>query len=144
SSGDGAATGGGANLSDQIAARAARAQQAGPKPNQPLGDAADDLAGKFTNKTYDCLTYETLFNQKKFRKTNQQRDIGLYRIALARVKIFVCQGISESLLKELVDAFFPDLESRDIVALSRRYCPWQPAPQSPSTADLASPGQVAA
>src|SRR5262249_41075974 len=91
----GNAVGGGGSLSDQLAARAARSQQTGPKPNQPLGDAPDDLAGKFTNKTYDCLTYETLFNQKKFRKTNQQRDIGLYRIALARVKIFVCQRISK-------------------------------------------------
>lgn len=79
----------------------------------------------FTNNGYDWLTYETLFNQRIFRKTNQECVYGLYRIPLRQVKVCLRDDIEPQLLTELTDAFFPDLTPDRVVELSNQTWDWK-------------------
>lgn len=95
------------------------------QPQPPPVPVGDPLAGIVNNAAGDWLTYETLFNQGKFRKTNQSRKTGQYRIGMSHVKIWVLEEIDPASLLELCDAFFPDSEPDEIKALSAEAHPWQ-------------------
>jgi len=60
------------------------------------------------NDKYDWLTYETVFQQQRFARTNEKLDIGLYSIKREEVTVFFRSEISDELLTSLTDAFFPD------------------------------------
>jgi hypothetical protein len=95
------------------------------------------------NPQHHWLTYETLYNLELFRRTNQKRRMGLYRMPLNRAKVFVCQGTKAPDLERLTAAFFPDLDPQDLLIRSSRDCPWQPR-RNGAVDSLQSPGGIAA
>lgn len=108
-----------------------------PSGPVPPGLAREPLLG-FNNEEYNWLTYETLFNQRPYRKTNQRCEMGLYRIPLKNIKIFLRDDVDQDVLKQLADAFFPDLDPNLVLALSNADWPWKKKlpdlcnPQSPA------------
>lgn len=60
------------------------------------------------NDTFDWLTYETIFQQKRFARTNEQLEFNLYTMPRDKVTVFFRNDISEFLLKTLTGAIFPD------------------------------------
>ena len=105
--------------------------------NRLLWRAKKPVEPTLSNDDHDWLTYETLFNLDRFRKTNQQCYLGQYRIALKNVRIFVAEKIDPAALDELRKAFFPDcVDSQQLIGRSAIDCPWQDRSQAKS----ASPG----
>ena len=74
----------------------------------------------------DWLSYETLFNQTVFRKSNQQHEMGLYVMSLDEVSVFLLPGIPEELRAILIQAFFPLSKEGTIVEKAQADCPWIP------------------
>ncbi len=68
----------------------------------------DEIDG-FKNKDHQWLTYETLFNHKLYRRSNQEREMGLYHMPLENLRIVVARDIPSGVLDQLREAFFPDL-----------------------------------
>ncbi len=90
--------------------------------------APEPLLGLINNDDCNWLTYETLFNQRPYRKTNQACQFGTYRIPLDRVKVFVRDNIDKAQLQQLAEAFFPDLKPEYVAAFSNNTWPWKPKP----------------
>lgn len=105
-------------------------------PKLPI--AAEPLRGR-RNPDYRWLTYETLFNQRPFRKTNKGREMGLYRVPLDRVRVFVREGIEPEQLSTLTKAFFPELEPAQLATLSATEWPWKGAPRERSSVEMSAP-----
>ncbi|MEM7153899.1 MAG: hypothetical protein AAF799_13705 [Myxococcota bacterium] len=105
-------------------------------PRLPV--AAEPLRGH-RNPDYRWLTYETLFNQRPFRKTNKGREMGLYRVPLDRVRVFVREGIEPEQLSTLTKAFFPELEPAQLATLSATEWPWKDTPRQPSSVEMSAP-----
>lgn len=78
-----------------------------------------------SNEDYEWLTYETIFNQHVFRKTNQRCEMGLYLMPLNKVRILLQRNINPYILQILVEAFFPDLQPDEVEGKAREDCPWQ-------------------
>lgn len=68
-----------------------------------------DKIDGFENKDHQWLTYETLFNHKLYRRSNQKREIGMYHMPLENLRIVVAKDIPSGVLDQLREAFFPDL-----------------------------------
>jgi hypothetical protein len=78
----------------------------------------------FANPGHEWLTYETLFNNKVFRKSNQMRRMGTYRMPWDRVRIVLAGFLDEETLTRLREAFFPDLtENRQLSRCA--FEPWR-------------------
>ncbi len=105
------------------------AQAAPPPPDPEPPGAPEPLFGEPprppVNAKYLWLTYETIFNQRPYRKTNQRRKLGLYRIPLENLKVFVREGVSSAMVAELSSFFFPDLDAKNLDRLSASYWPWK-------------------
>lgn len=91
----------------------------------PPPAAQEPLLGQVNNPNYQWLTYECLFNQRPFRKTNQVCTMGLYRVHLGRLRVFLREDIDPALTKTLIDAFFPDVSVEAIEALSAGEWKWK-------------------
>jgi hypothetical protein len=63
------------------------------------------------NDKFEWLTYETIFQQQRFARTNEKLDIGLYAIQRNAVTVFFRSNLSDELLDRLTDAFFPDVDN---------------------------------
>lgn len=113
-----------------------------PAPRNPVPES-------FTNNDRLWLTYETIYNQNKFRKSNQPHNLGLFRIPLPHVCIILRQDLhddrGDELFKKLRACFLPELDFLDAAKDRRKdYAPtpWNPAhpadpirtPSTPSTA----------
>lgn len=83
----------------------------------------DNITG-FANAEHWWLTYETLFNHPLYRRSNQWREMGVYRIPLEKVRIVVGDDVPQAILADLCAAFFPDLDPAQLLACAER--PWQP------------------
>src|SRR3989442_5669504 len=98
------------------------AQAAPPPPAAEPPAAPEPLFGEPprppVNAKYLWLSYETIFNQRPYRKTNQRRKLGLYRIPLENLKVFVREGVSSAMVAELSSFFFPDLDPKNLDRLS--------------------------
>lgn len=132
------------NVTDP-AARMKKPVLTGPSTAGKIAQAVVRLDAEATikNPQHHWLTYETLYNLELFRRTNQKRQMGLYRMPLNKAKVFVCQGTKPADLQKLTAAFFPDLEPDDLVIRSSRDCPWQPK-KTGALGAMSSPGQVSA
>ena len=93
------------------------------------GPTPEPLAG-LSNDAHDWLTYETIFDQRMYRKNNQRLELGLYRIPLANVKVFVRDGIAADVLQSLGAAFFPDLKTDLLERMSTETWKWKVPPKS--------------
>ncbi|HVH97198.1 MAG TPA: hypothetical protein VM869_00745, partial [Enhygromyxa sp.] len=94
----------------------------------PLPDAPEPLAG-LDNRNRLWLTYEALFNQRPYRKTNQACPLGLYRVPVRNLRIFLRESVDRELCETLVAAFFPDLTVEWIEGLSAVEWRWKVRPQ---------------
>jgi hypothetical protein len=72
----------------------------------------------FVNGGYDWLTYETVLNKPKFRKTNQLRKIGLYAAEIDDMQVWLRDGMPPGSLNSICSAFFPDHETGEIDLIS--------------------------
>lgn len=114
---------------------AKRSQFASPATTSATAPTPQNLVpDTFTNNDRLWLTYETIFNQKKFRKSNQPHNLGLFRIQLANVCIILRQDLhdsrSDALFKKLRACFLPQLEVLDgDMEQRKKYAPspWNPA-----------------
>ena len=82
-------------------------------------------APAFVNGGFDWLTYETVLNKPKFRKTNQPRKIGLYAANMADMQLWIRTDIPDGSLKALCDSFFPDHSLDEVKRLSKSSWWWQ-------------------
>ena len=83
---------------------------------------------QFKNEVFDWLTYETVLNKPKFRKTNQARPVGLYLAKLSDMQVWVRQEIPPASFAALCEAFFPDLKLEKVQELSDRTWWWKKKP----------------
>lgn len=127
---------------------AKRSQFASAAPTATAPAARNLVPDSFTNNDRLWLTYETIFNQKVFRKSNQPHDLGLFRIQLANVCIILRQDLhdarSDALFKTLRACFLPQLEELDSRMDQRKdYAPspWNPAHPDPGRRNV-SPSTV--
>ncbi len=91
---------------------------AGPPP-------APEPLSNLQNKEFNWLTYETLFNQRPYRKTNQAYKLGLYRIPLDKIKIFLRDNVDNKIVKNLSEFFFPLLNPSDLAGISKSFWGWK-------------------
>lgn len=91
---------------------------------RPLPDAPEPLAN-LENRNRLWLTYESLFNQRPYRKINQACAMGLYRIPVKNLRIFLRESVDRELVETLVAAFFPDLTVDWIEGLSADEWKWK-------------------
>jgi hypothetical protein len=94
-------------------------------PEPPQAPEPLFVPGPPVNAGYHWLTWETIFNQRPYRKTNQRQELGLYRIPLFNVKVFVRENVPPATLEELSSFFFPDLEWKNLDRMSASYWPWK-------------------
>lgn len=86
----------------------------------------DDVEVEFANRGRDWLTYETFFNQPNFRRTNQQRELGLYTMPIDKTSVYLTSGIPTQMLDLLRSAFFPEIHENDhLLQWSQHTCPWR-------------------
>jgi hypothetical protein len=79
----------------------------------------------YVNNNFEWLTYETVLNKPKFRKSNQPRQIGLYAASMLNMQIWVRTGIPPEAFAALCEAFFPDHTQEEIQQLSDRSWWWK-------------------
>jgi hypothetical protein len=72
----------------------------------------------FVNAGSDWLTYETVLNKQKFRKTNQLRRVGLYAADMADLQLWIRSDMPPASFGALCAAFFPDHTPSEIQRLS--------------------------
>ena len=60
------------------------------------------------NDNFEWLTYETIFQQQRFARTNEKLQMGLYAVPRTEVTVFFRFGLNDELLGKLTDAFFPN------------------------------------
>lgn len=72
----------------------------------------------FVNTGFEWLTYETVLNKPKFRKTNQARKIGLYAADMANLQLWVRSDFPDGAFQALCASFFPDHTPAEIQRLS--------------------------
>ncbi len=77
------------------------------------------------NDGFNWLTYETLFNQRPYRKTNQECKLGLYRIPFGKIKIFLRENADDKIVKSLTEFFFPLLNPPDLSKISKTFWGWK-------------------
>lgn len=77
------------------------------------------------NKNYDWLTFESLFNKKRFRRTNKKLEMGLYVIKRSDVTVFFRNYLDPDLVEKLSDAFFPDVDPEDHLKKSNAIWDWK-------------------
>ncbi|MEA3004922.1 MAG: hypothetical protein QOI94_191 [Acidobacteriaceae bacterium] len=77
--------------------------------------ACPEPLAPMVNDGYHWLTFETLFNQRPYRKTNQALKLGLYKIPLKRVKVWLRDDVAADLVDRLHKAFFPDLPNKEAI-----------------------------
>src|SRR6185369_8882477 len=65
------------------------------------------------------------------RKTNQRCELGLYRMPITAIKVFLRDGVAPEVVKELIDAFFPDLDKDWLEGLSSSFWPWKKSATNP-------------
>jgi len=105
------------------------------------------------NEGFEWLTYETVINKPKFRKTNQELEFGLYTLPTDAAEIFLRNGVAPDQLDALASAFFPDYKPAEIQAHSDAYWKWKNAKyertdgqlqkaQAPSSVHLSGVGGV--
>src|SRR5262245_34436589 len=86
----------------------------------------DDLG--ITNADCEWLTYETLFNQTGYRKSNHEIALGLVRIEFDEVSIFIlpslCMKQSMPFTKQLIGCFLPGIPVEYLIAVADGLCPW--------------------
>lgn len=80
---------------------------------------------QFKNSGFDWLTYETVLNKPKFRKTNQEAKVGLYLARLRDMLVWVREDMPPAALAALADSFFPDLTKEMLADLSNRSWWWK-------------------
>lgn len=95
-----------------------------PLAGPPLPDAPEPLLN-LDNPSRRWLTYESLFNQRPYRKTNQACAMGLYRMPVPRLRIFLREDVDKATCEALVAAFFPDLTVDWIQGLSAAEWKWK-------------------
>ncbi len=79
----------------------------------------------YTNAGAEWLTFEALFNHMIYRRSNQQRPMGSFRIPLQNVRIVVASGVPDPVLTALREAFFPELlTNAELLSLADQ--PWVP------------------
>ena len=79
----------------------------------------------FVNDGFHWLTYETVLNKPKFRKTNQSEPVGLYLAKLSDMQVWIREDIPAASLKVLCEAFIPDLPQQAVEDLSNRSWWWK-------------------
>jgi hypothetical protein len=83
------------------------------------------MEGNFCNQTCDWLTYESVFNKRRFRKSNQRRRVGFYILNLSSMQIWIREYLSDEVLTILTDAFCPDSEMADLREVSDSLWKWK-------------------
>lgn len=79
----------------------------------------------YVNGGFEWLTYETVLNKPKFRKTNQSRKVGLYAADMAGLQLWVRSDIPPAAFNALCECFFPDHKPEEIRRLSDASWWWQ-------------------
>jgi hypothetical protein len=79
----------------------------------------------FVNANADWLTYETVLNKPKFRKTNQSRPVGLYAVDMAHLQLWIRSGMPRGSFQALCAAFFPDHTPAEIQRLTNASWWWK-------------------
>jgi len=90
----------------------------------PTVDALEG-APAFENAGYDWLTYETVLNKPKFRKTNQGRQIGLYAAHLSDMQIWFRDDLTGEPFLAMCESFFPDHTPDEVRLLSKATWWWK-------------------
>lgn len=115
-----------------------RAALSEAKPTFRPAPYADPL--RTQNAQREWLTYETTFNNKVFRKTNQFHLLGLYVIELPCVNVWIRAGVDAETLEKLRSWFFPTISDCNMLpALSAEACPWQRPPSSSTPTRIGTP-----
>src|ERR1044072_1617420 len=60
------------------------------------------------NDSFDWLTYETIFQQKRFARTNAELELRLYTIPRDKVTVFFRNDLDDAIINALTNAIFPD------------------------------------
>lgn len=79
----------------------------------------------YVNAGFEWLTYETVLNKPKFRKTNQSRKVGLYAADMAGLQVWVRSDIPPAAFNALCESFFPDHKPEEVRQLSDASFWWQ-------------------
>jgi len=77
------------------------------------------------NRGFEWLTYETVLNNPPFRRTNQSIEIPLYSVEMESVDIWLREGLADSQLDMLCEAFFPDVSPTNARFISNASWPWK-------------------
>jgi len=88
-------------------------------------DVVTGSALSFVNDGFDWLTYETILNKEKFRKTNQPLEYGLYTLPSSDLIVFLRSRLGPEQRECLASAFFPDQRSADVEAASQSLWRWK-------------------
>ena len=95
-----------------------------PKLVLPSADALEG-SDPFVNDGFHWLTYETVLNKPKFRKSNQEVKIGLYAASLSDMQLWFRDGIDGLAFKALCDSFLPDHTVDEVRLLSEASWWWK-------------------
>lgn len=79
----------------------------------------------FVNEDWEWLTYETVLNQKRFRRSNQEHELALYTLPFRQTEVWMVKGIDREVLASLQQAFFPELSADKLEDAIRKHWPWR-------------------
>ncbi len=95
-----------------------------PKLVLPSADALEG-SDPFVNTGCHWLTYETVLNKPKFRKSNQEVKVGLYAACLSDMQLWFRDDIDDLPFKALCDSFLPDHTVDEVRLLSQASWWWK-------------------
>lgn len=103
-------------------------------PEDPL-----EAGPAYVNTGFEWLTYETVLNKPKFRKTNQPRKIGLYAADVSDMQVWVRDLMPVGSLPALCNAFFPDHQVGEVQLLSDGSWWWKQQPDLATMVNQTAP-----